>query len=304
VQKINKELLLLLFLVVIAAMIHFLVASQAASLVFYFLPTLYSAYYFGRRHATLTACTSVALVVLLTYVNPTLFLRRPDYMPLDSRVFDIVVWGGVLVVSAYAMGTLYERNQKSLKELKDGYEGMLVILQQFLGNQKLSEAGSFRISAYAIKIAEALGLDPESTEDLRTASLLRNVNEIGISNEILYKAANLSEEELAKGLRKSGSSEATQAQLMGGSLRRAIPILVEAQQLTKNGASPADSIVEVQILNLAERFESQANAVDSGKITSAQAAEKVAKESEGKYESMIVDAFVKAFGQKALAAGK
>jgi myo-inositol catabolism protein IolC len=60
----------------------------------------------------------------------------------------------------------------------------------------------------------------------------------------------------------------------------------------------------VQILNLAERFESQANAVDSGKITSAQAAEKVAKESEGKYESMIVDAFVKAFGQKALAAGK
>ena len=61
-QKINKELLLLLFLVVIAGMIHFLVASQAVSLVFYFLPTLYSAYHFGRRHATLTACLSIALV--------------------------------------------------------------------------------------------------------------------------------------------------------------------------------------------------------------------------------------------------
>ncbi len=205
-QKVNKELLLLLFLVGIAAMIHFLVASQAVSLVFYFLPTLYSAYYFGRRHATLTACASVALVGLLTYVNPAMFNRRAENLPIDSRWFDIAVWGGVLVISAYAMGTLYERNQKSLKELKDGYDGMLVILQQFLCNQKGSEAGSFRVSSYAVKIAEALGLDPESTEDLRTASLLRNVNEIGISNEILYKAANLSEEELAKGMRKGGSS--------------------------------------------------------------------------------------------------
>jgi len=304
VQKVNKELLLLLFLVGIAAMIHFLVASQAVSLVFYFLPTLYSAYYFGRRHATLTACASVALVGLLTYVNPAMFNRRAENLPIDSRWFDIAVWGGVLVISAYAMGTLYERNQKSLKELKDGYDGMLVILQQFLCNQKGSEAGSFRVSSYAVKIAEALGLDPESTEDLRTASLLRNVNEIGISNEILYKAANLSEEELAKGMRKGGSSEATQAQLMGGSLRRAIPILVASQQLSKNGANPADSVVEVQILNLAEKFESQASVANAGKITSAQAVEKIAKDSEGKYDSMIVDAFVKAFGQKAMAASK
>jgi hypothetical protein len=300
VQKINKELLLLLFLVVIAAMIHFLVASQAVSLVFYFLPTLYSAYYFGRRHATLTACASVGLVGLLTYMNPALF-RRTDYTPLDSRWFDIAVWGGVLVVSAYAMGTLYERNQKSLKELKDGYEGMLVILRQFLGNQKISEAGSFRVAAYAVKIAETLGLDPESTEDLRTASLLRDVNDIGISNEILYKAANLSEEELAEGMRKGGSGEATQAQRMGGSLRRAIPILVAAQQLRKNGASPADSIVEVQILNLAEKFESQVTA-GAGKITPSQVAEKITMDSEGKYDSMILDAFVKAFVQKTMSA--
>jgi hypothetical protein len=303
VKKVNKELLLLLFLVGIAAMIHFLVASQTVSLVFYFLPTLYSAYYFGRRHATLTACASVILVGLLTYLNPAMFNRRVDSMALGSRWFDLTVWGGVLVVSAYAMGTLYERNQKSLTELKGGYDGMLVVLQQFLGNQKGSEAGSFRVSAYAVKIAETLGLDGESTEDLRTASLLRNVNEIGISNEILYKAANLTEEELEQSMRKAGGSKATQAQLMGGSLRRAIPILVAAQQLRKDGASPADSIIEVQILNLAEHFESQVTAA-AGKITSGQMVEKIAKESEGKYDSMIVDAFVKACGQKALAAGR
>ncbi len=303
-RKINKELWLLLSLVLITAMIHFLVAAQAVALVFFFLPTLYSAYYFGRRHATLTACASVCVVVLLTYMNPALFSRRTEALPLDSRWFDITVWGGVLVVTAYAMGTLYERNQKSLKELKDGYEGMLVILQQFLCNQKNSEADSFQVSSYASKIAGALGLDPESSEDLRTAALLRNVNEIGISNEILYKAANLSQEELEKGMRKGENGDATQAQLMGGSLRRAIPILVAAQQLRLSGASPADSLVEVQILNLAEKFDLQVNGSGAGKATAAQAVEKITKDSNADYDSMIVDAFVKAFGQKAQAAGK
>jgi len=302
-RKINKELLLLLFLVVIAAMIHFLVASQAITLVFYFLPTLYSAYYFGRRHATLTACASVGLVVLLTYLNPAMFTRRAENLPIDSRWFDVAVWGGVLVVAAYAMGTLYERNQKSLKELKDGYDGMLVILQQFLSNQN-SDADSCRLSSHVVKIAGALGLDPESSEDLRTAALLSKVNQIGISNEILYKAANLSEEDLEKGMRKIDDARATNAQLMGGSLRRAIPILVAAQQLNKTDANPADSIVEVQILNLAEKFEALMNAAGLAKMPSSQVVEKIAKESEGKYDSMIVDAFVKAFGQKAQAAGK
>ncbi len=303
-RKINKELWLLLSLVLIAALIHFLVASQAMALVFYFLPTLYSAYHFGRRHATLTACASVCLVVLLIYVNPAMFNRRTDYMPLDSRWFDITVWGGVLVVTAYAMGTLYERNQKSVNELKDGYDGMLAILQQFLCNQKNSEADSFRVSSYATRIAGALGLDAESSEDLRTAALLRNVNAIGISNEILYKAANLSQEELEKGMRKGENGDATKAQLMGGSLRRAIPILVAAQQLHASGANPADSLIEVQILNLAEKFEVQVNREGAGKTPSAQAVERIAKEYGDKYDSMIVDAFVKAFGQKAQAAAQ
>lgn len=300
-RKINKELWLLLSLVVIAAMVHFLVASQAV-LVFFFLPTLYSAYHFGRRHATLTACASVCVVVLLTYMNSAMFNHRAESTSLYNRWFDITVWGGVLVVTAYAMGTLYERNEKSLTELKHGYDGMLVILQQFLCNQKSSEADSFRVSAYATKIAGALGLDPESSEDLRTAALLRNVNEIGISNEILYKAANLSQEELEQGMRKGNSDGATQAQLMGGSLRRAIPILVAAQQLHVTGASAADSMVEVQILNLAEKFDSQING--AGKLTTAQAVEKIAKAFSGDYDSMIVDAFVKAFGQKAQAAAQ
>src|SRR5579863_10047682 len=110
-RKINPELWLLLFLVVIAAMLNFLVASQRMALVFYFLPTLYSAYHFGRRHATLTAVASIVLVVLLIYLNPAI-LRHLE-LPLGLW-FDLTVWGGILMVAGYATGTLYERNQKTL----------------------------------------------------------------------------------------------------------------------------------------------------------------------------------------------
>src|SRR5438105_7775224 len=152
-------------------MIHFLVASQRMALVFYFLPTLYSAYYFGRRHATMTASASVALVIGLTLLNPAMFSHHHELvLPIDTRWIDLTIWGGVLVIAAYAMGTLYERNQKSLIEMKAGYEGMLAVLQQFLTNQKYSEAHSYRISMYATRIAESLGLDSGSTEDIRTAA--------------------------------------------------------------------------------------------------------------------------------------
>ncbi|MBZ5722124.1 MAG: hypothetical protein LAO03_17260 [Acidobacteriia bacterium] len=297
----NKELWLLLFLVVIAAMLNFLAASQRMALVFYFLPVLFSAYQFGRRHATLTASASVFLVVLLTYLNPNMFSRRAD-LPFDSRYFDLTVWGGILVVTGYAMGTLYERNQKSLHEMKDGYEGMLAILQHFLANEKYSEAHSYRICMYATKIAEALGLDSGSTEDVRTAALLRNVSELGISNEILYKAANLSQEELEQSVRKGGKPlQDTQA--LGGSLRRAIPILVAEQKLIKSGADASDAPVEVQVLAMAETYESLVNGPRERRMSPKQAEEIMVKSSAKKYDSMIVDAFVKAFGEQARGAG-
>ena len=296
-RRVNPELWLLLLLVAIAAILNFLVASQPMTLMFYFLPTLYSAYCFGRRHATLTAVASVTLVVLLTYENPKV-LVRPVNLPIDARWFDLTIWGGILVVSSYAMGTLYERNEKNLQEVRNGYEGILVILRQFLNNQTYSESRPFRISVYATQIAKALGLDPESTDDLRTATLLQNLNEVGITNEILYKAANLTQEDVESGMRKRGKAA---VQTLGGSLRRAIPILVAGQQLIKSGVSAADAQVEVQILVLAENYELLVNG-PGRKLSPAAALESIIKNSGDKYDSMIMDAFRQAFNQQAKAA--
>lgn len=299
-RKINPELWLLLFLVVIAAMLNFLVASQRMALVFYFLPTLYSAYHLGRRHATLTAFASVVLVVLMAYVNPGMFSRRVD-LPFDARWFDLAVWGGVLMVAGYATGTLYEKNQKTLKEMEEGYDGMLVILQNFLANQKYSEAHAYRISMCAMKIAEAVGLDAGSVEDIRMAALLFNMKELGITNEVLIKAAQVSHEDLQQ--LKSGKALAGKTGATGAALRRAIPIFLSERQLRQNGSKPDEASFEVQILVLAEEYEALISGQRGAKVSPSQAGQEVMKRAQGRYDSLVLDGFSKAFGGQAAGAG-
>ena len=298
VRKINPELWLLLFLVVIAAVLNFLVASQRMALVFYFLPTLYSAYHFGRRHATLTAVASIILVVLLVFVNPAMFQRRIE-IPLGLW-FDLTFWGGVLMVAGYATGTLYEHNQKSLREVEQGYDGMLVILQNFLANQKYSETHAYRISLCATKIAEAMGLDAGSLEDIRMAALLFNMKDLGITNEVLVKAAQVSEEDL-----RSASPQrkvASMAGAMAGSLRRSIPIFLSERRLRQDGGKPEDVSLEVQILSLADEYEALTTGERGTKMSPAQAGKEVVKRAESRYDSMVVGGFKTAFGGEATAA--
>jgi hypothetical protein len=293
VRKINPELWLLLFLVVIAAMLNFLVASQRMALVFYFLPTLFSAYHFGRRHATLTAVASVVLVVLLTCINPAMFTRHVE-LPFDARWFDLTLWGGVLMVAGYATGTLYERNQKTLREMEDGYDGMLVILQNFLANQKHSDTHAYRISMCATRIAEAVGLDAGSVEDIRTAALLFNMKELGITNEVLCKAAQVSQEDLQKAMQSRGQGTKTGA--TGGSLRRAIPIFLSERQVRQVGGKPDEASFEVQVLVLAEEYESLTSGERGAKMSPAQAGQEVIKRAGSRYDSLVLNGFTAAFG--------
>ena len=298
-RKINPELWLLLFLVIIAAILNFLVSSQRMALVFYFLPTLYSAYHFGRRHATLTAVASIVLVVLLVLLDPAMFRRHVE-MPLGLW-FDLIVWGGILMVSGYVTGTLYERNQKSLREMEEGYDGMLVILQNFLANQKYSEAHAYRISMCATKIAEAMGLDGSSAEDIRTAALLFNMKDLGITNEVLIKAAQVTQEDLHKGKRKA-KKLTSKTGGAGGSLRRAIPIFLSERQLRQEGGKPENTSLEVQILSLAEEYEALTTGQRGTKMSPSQAGQEVIKRAGSRYDSMVLGGFAKAFGEAATSA--
>ncbi len=295
-SKVNKELWLILALFVIAAVLNFLMASQRMVLGFYILPTVFSAYLYGRRHATLTALASVILVGALTYYNTVLFNQHVFSLG-DQMWFDLAVWGGTLVVIAYLMGTLYERKERNLRELRDSYEGILLILQHLASNDKYSKNHPYRVSVCATRIAETLELNSSRIEDLRSAALLHDVERLGISRDLLYRAANLSEEEYEQ-MRQSGALAG--AGESGGSLRRVMPIIFAHDELAKD-SSPgaiATAPLEASILRVADVYDSIATD-RAAPHSPFEAIDQISKRAGVDLDARVVEALVKSMGPRA-----
>src|SRR5215472_15706686 len=91
-EKVNRELWVVFSLFVIAGVMNFVVSGQRVVLAFYTLPTVFSAYHYGRRHATLTAFASVLLVILLVWFNPTIMQGAARFT--GEQWLDIAAWGG------------------------------------------------------------------------------------------------------------------------------------------------------------------------------------------------------------------
>src|SRR5271157_3217462 len=91
VSEANRELWLLLSIFVLTGLLNSLLDSHHMLLGLYTLPTLFSAYVYGRRHATLTALSSVLLVVLITYFNPVWFGRQVAPLPIAEKWFEITL---------------------------------------------------------------------------------------------------------------------------------------------------------------------------------------------------------------------
>src|SRR5258708_3746336 len=154
--KLTKELFLLLSLLAIAATLQFFAESLPMVLCFYFLPAIYSAYFFGRRHATLTAFACIFVVVLLNFVNS----MRPAHATLTlpgERLFNFAIWAGILVVTGYVMGTLYERKQGMTNDIRESFSGLLVVLQHFLVNEQYTQGENQRLGGASTRMGGARG---------------------------------------------------------------------------------------------------------------------------------------------------
>ncbi len=297
VERVNKELWLVLSLFVLALLLNLLVDSERMVLALYTLPTVMSAYLYGRRHATLTALLSVLLVALLMFSKNTVF--DAGAQPIDNRWLDFVAWGSTLIVMAYLVGTLYEVKDRKVREIRETYHGILLILRHFISKDKYTENHSYRVSVYATKIAGAMDLHPERIEDVRAAALLHDIGKLEISRAILYKAARLTNDEYDE-IRSHVRRGVSLLEPVGGSLRRVLPIiLAHHDRFDGNGYTPTEGAnipLEARIISVADVYDSLASDRPYRQAMSPFEAKEIIVKGSGKeFDPAVVDAFVGLF---------
>ena len=300
-SKFAKESILLLSLFLIAATVQFYAESLPMALCFYFLPTLYSAYYFGRRHATLTAFACVFLVVLLDFLNNLIPSHKVLTLP-GERLFNFAIWAGVLAVVGYVMGTLYERKEAMTADIRESFSGLLLVLEHVMANEKLGNGENQRVVQASTRMAEAMGLGSDRVELLRSAVLLRDLSKLGISNDILYKAADMSRDEVVASFRKPRKADA-RAQAVGNALRRVIPIIVAQQILQDQGARSVNVPIEAHILAVADAYQKLISGAAGKSFSPHQAEEEIVAGAGQKFHAGVVEAFTKVVSGQAKGAG-
>ena len=298
-EQVNKELWVVLSLFSIALLLNYVVASQRMVLGLYTLPTLGSAYFYGRRHATLTAVASILLVVLLLHYTDQASPPTAVALPAFDRWLDLTVWGGTLMVTGYLMGSLYEHKNSQLQELRDTYHGVLMILRHFISKDQYTENHSYRVSVYAARIAVALDLSASRIEDVRAAALLHDIGKLEISRDLLYKAARLTREEYEE-VQKHVARGVEMLESVGGSLRRVIPIiLAHHDKFDGSGYHPTrgDEIpLEARIISVADVYDSLTSDRPYRKAMSPfEARDIIIKGSETEFDPRVVAAFQNAF---------
>jgi len=299
--EVNKELLLILSIVASAGLINLLIAGQRMALTVYNLPTLFAAYYFGRRRAVEASVASILIVLWLHIMHPAILGRADDALLSWS---DLCIWAGFLMISAYVTGTLYEHGQKRLRELRETYYGVLQILNQFISNDKFTQNHSYRVSLYATQIAEEMGMREDRLEDVRAAALLHDIGKLDMSRDILYKAARLTAEEMSQ-IRGHVHKGIELLSPVGGSLQRILPIvLAHHDRFDGSGYHPTkgDEIpIEAQIISVADVYDAMVSDRPYRKgISPFEARDTISKGAGKDFNPRVVRAFEAAFRKQRL----
>jgi HD-GYP domain-containing protein (c-di-GMP phosphodiesterase class II) len=116
-----RRLEMLFVLLILAAVlgVFFLVPYKIAFLNFFYLPVLGAAYFVGRRKAVLGSALCVLLVVFFALLRPEWFVVEGTGL---QTLLSIAIWGGFLVLTSAAVGSLQDRLAKGFEETRQLFE--------------------------------------------------------------------------------------------------------------------------------------------------------------------------------------
>lgn len=302
-KEVNQELWIILTLLVLAFFTNYLFTQHHALLGLYSFPTVISAYFYGRRHAVLTAFFSCLVVGALAYYQQAMFkvVTTATAMGYEELWFEIIAWGSSLIITAYIMGTLYKKHQLRSYELRQSYEGLIHILQHFVAKDKYTENHSYRVSIYSQKIAAQMGLSENHIEDVRAAALLHDIGKLDISREILHKATKLTLDEYQE-IKKHVDKSKKILKPVQGPLQRVIPIILahhDKYDGTGYHSTKADEIpIEARIIAVADVYDSLVSDRPYRKAMSPFEAKEIIQKGTGtEFDPEVIDAFMQIFNR-------
>jgi putative nucleotidyltransferase with HDIG domain len=251
------EKILVLSILSTALLGTYFIDEKSIVLNFYYLPVLVAGYFLGRRMGILTAVLSILVLLFFVFTLPERFPSDKIY---GNSIARLLSWGGFLILASVAVGTLYEENERQLKDLKNAYIGILEILSKYLeSTDPYTKGHSVRVSELAKETAIAMDLPPNEVENVRVAGLLHDIGKVEVSGEILRKAAELStqERELIDAHVVKGAYLLTS---VGSVLKEVVPIVVAHHKyfvdtLDKNNRDIKKIPLAARIIAVADSFD-------------------------------------------------
>lgn len=157
----------------------------------------------GRPYIHLVTAIETQEKAVLGYAEAMFALSDQTISIVRRNTFKSI--GYVLVVVLFTAAVLYpvilhltRRLARYSETLLDSNLETLSVLGSAIAKRDSdTDAHNYRVTIYAVRMAEALGMDPAATQRLIKGAFLHDVGKIGIRDEILLKPGRLDEKEYA-----------------------------------------------------------------------------------------------------------
>ncbi|MFB3895121.1 MAG: HD-GYP domain-containing protein [bacterium] len=207
-----------------AVVINYFVPYKIGFLNFFYLPIIIAGYYLGKRFAVLTAVLCVLAVAWTALLFPQTFFAEAG-MQLYVGI-SLLAWASFLILTSAAIGYLYEEKERTIRELREAYIGVIEILSKYLeSSDRYTKGHSIRVSHLAEDIAHVMRLSRFEVENIKTAALLHDIGKTEISMDLINKAAKLTADE--KEIMKTHAEKGADLLAMVSTvLKEAVPLVL------------------------------------------------------------------------------
>lgn len=269
----ERSILEIMLMIVVIGMTYLMLRMggyKAVALNLFFLPIVLSGYYLGRAHAGILALFTALLVTIATIMDSTGYAA---YVSTFTIGLALIVWAGVLGLTALLVGTLCDERAAKADELHEAYIGVVEVLSKYLqsGNPRV-KARSVRTAEISQMVADELGLPRQQVDDVRVGALLWDLENVEVTTKLLSRAVGVLEGQPAFH-EKTSFLGVDLVHSLAEVLRGAVPLLLtqeddpDAGGITGDAESPRTEVpLGARIIRLVRLFDSKTSvtASDSG----------------------------------------